>query len=127
MGRSVAEIVEDIAGLTALELSELKKALEEKFGVTASAPIAMAAVPAAGGAPAETAQEKTTFDVILSNAGQAKLQVIKAVKDVTGLSLKEAKDLVDAAPKAIKEGVSRDEAEKIKAAIEEAGGSVEIK
>ncbi|MCL6623545.1 MAG: 50S ribosomal protein L7/L12 [Fimbriimonadales bacterium] len=127
MGRSVAEIVEDIAGLTALELSELKKALEEKFGVTAAAPVAVAAMPAAGGAPAEAAQEKTTFDVILTNAGQAKLQVIKAVKDVTGLSLKEAKDLVDAAPKAIKEGVSRDEAEKIKSAIEEAGGSVEIK
>ncbi len=127
MGRSVAEIVEDIAGLTALELSELKKALEEKFGVTASAPVAVAAVPAGGGAPAETAQEKTTFDVILSNAGQEKLKVIKAVKEVTGLSLKEAKDLVDSAPKAIKEGISRDEAEKVKAVIEEAGGSVEIK
>jgi len=124
----VEEIVEKISGLTALQLSELKKAIEEKFEVTASAPIAMGAMPmmAPGGAEAP-AQEKTTFDAILADAGQAKLSVIKAVRELTGLGLKEAKDLVDAAPKAIKQGVSRDEAEKIKAVIEEAGGKVEIK
>ncbi|HWP31777.1 MAG TPA: 50S ribosomal protein L7/L12 [Fimbriimonadales bacterium] len=124
----VEEIVEKISGLTALQLSELKKAIEEKFDVTAAAPIAMGAMPmmAAGGAEAP-AQEKTTFDAILTDAGQAKLSVIKAVRELTGLGLKEAKDLVDAAPKAIKQGVSRDEAEKIKAVIEEAGGKVEIK
>lgn len=124
----VEEIVEKIAGLTALQLSELKKAIEEKFDVTAAAPIAMGAMPmmAAGGAEAP-AQEKTTFDAILTDAGQAKLSVIKAVRELTGLGLKEAKDLVDAAPKAIKQGVNRDEAEKIKAVIEEAGGKVEIK
>lgn len=128
MATVVEEIVEKIAGMTVLELSELKKALEEKFDVTAAAPMAMGAMMMPMGAPAEAAaEEKTTFDVILTSGGQAKLQVIKAVRELTGLGLKEAKDLVDAAPKAIKEGVSRDEADKIKAAIEEAGGAVEIK
>ncbi|MCH8275758.1 MAG: 50S ribosomal protein L7/L12 [Armatimonadetes bacterium] len=125
MGNSIEKIVDDIAGLKALELSELKKALEEKFDVTAAAPVAVAAV-APGGAEAE-AEEQTSFDPVLTEIGGAKLQVIKAVREVTGLGLKEAKDVVDAAPKAIKEGVSRDEAEKIKSIIEEAGGTIEIK
>lgn len=125
---AIAEIVDKISGLTALELSELKTALEDKFGVTAAAPMGgMMMMPAGGGGEAAAAEEKTSFDVILTEAGQAKLQVIKAVRELTGLGLKEAKDVVDAAPKAIKEGVNQDEANKIKAAIEEAGGKVEVK
>ena len=119
------EILEGIKGLTALELSELVHDLEEAFGVSAAAPVAVAAAPAAEGGAA--AAEKTSFDVILANAGQAKLQVVKAVKDITGLGLKEAKDLVDGAPKAIKEGVSKEEAEQIKSQLEEAGAEVEVK
>lgn len=130
MSEIVQEIVDKIAGMTVMELSELKKALEEKFDVTAAAPMAaMAVMPgatAAGGAEAAV-EEKTSFDVILTDVGAAKLQVIKAVRELTGLGLKEAKDVVDGAPGPIKEGVNKDEAEKIKAAIEEAGGKVEIK
>lgn len=127
MATVVEEIVEKIAGMTVLELSDLKKALEEKFDVTAAAPMGgmMMAAPAAGGEAA--AEEKTSFDVILSEIGGAKLQVIKAVREITGLGLKEAKDLVDGAPGPIKQGVNKDEAEKIKAAVEEAGGKADIK
>ena len=129
MATVVEEIVEKIAGMTVLELSDLKKALEEKFDVTAAAPMAgmMMAAPAGGGGDAAAAEEKTSFDVILSEVGGAKLQVIKAVRELTGLGLKEAKDVVDGAPGPIKQGVNRDEADKIKAAIEEAGGKVDIK
>jgi large subunit ribosomal protein L7/L12 len=128
MANVVEEIVEKIAGMTVLELSDLKKALEEKFDVTAAAPMAgmMMAAPAGGG-EAAAAEEKTSFDVILSEVGGAKLQVIKAVRELTGLGLKEAKDVVDGAPGPIKQGVNQDEANSIKAAIEEAGGKVEIK
>ncbi len=127
MATVVEEIVEKIAGMTVLELSDLKKALEEKFDVTAAAPMGgmMMAAPAAGGEAA--AEEKTSFDVILSEIGGAKLQVIKAVREITGLGLKEAKDLVDGAPGPIKQGVNKDEADKIKAAVEEAGGKADIK
>ncbi|HOB21477.1 MAG: 50S ribosomal protein L7/L12 [Firmicutes bacterium] len=120
------ELIEAISNMTVLELSELVKELEEKFGVSAAAPVAVAAAPAAAGAaPAE--EEKTSFDVVLTSAGDKKVQVIKAVREITALGLKEAKELVDSAPKPIKEGVSKDEAEQIKAKIEEAGGSVELK
>lgn len=130
MASVVEEIVDKIAGMSVLELSELKKALEEKFDVTAAAPMMgmpMAMPGAGGGGEAAAAEEKTSFDVVLSEVGGAKLQVIKAVRELTGLGLKEAKDLVDAAPGPIKQGVNRDEADKIKAAVEEAGGKVEIK
>ena len=122
------ELITAIEGMTVLELSELVHALEEKFGVSAAAPMAMAAAPAAAAsadAPAE--EEKTAFDVILSAVGDKKIQVIKVVRSLTGLGLKEAKDVVDGAPKAIKEGVNRDEAEEAKKQLEEAGASVEIK
>jgi large subunit ribosomal protein L7/L12 len=129
---NIESIVESIASLTAIELSELKKALEEKFGVTAAAPMgafnpAMFAGAGAGAAAAPVEEEQTEFDVILAEAGGTKLQVIKVVRELTGLGLKEAKDLVDGAPKPIKQAVSKDDADKIKAAIEEAGGKVEIK
>lgn len=129
---AIDSMVEQISGMTALELSELKKALEEKFGVTAAAPMgnfnpAMFAGMGGGGAAAPEAEEKTEFDVVLAAAGDAKLQVIKVVREITGLGLKEAKDLVDGAPKPIKQAVSKDEADKIKAQVEEAGGKVEIK
>ena len=118
------QILDAIASMTVLEASELVKAMEEKFGVTAAVAVAgPAAAAAADAAPAE----QTEFDVILTNAGQAKLQVIKAVKDALGLGLKEAKDLVDAAPKPVKEKVSKAEADQLKAALEEAGAEVEIK
>ncbi len=122
------QILEAIEKMTVLELAELVKALEEKFGVSAAAPVAVAAVPAGGAAaaPAE-AEEKTEFDVILTNAGAQKIQVIKVVRELTGLGLKEAKDLVDGAPKPVKEGISRDQAEEIKKKLEEAGATVEIK
>lgn len=123
----VQEVIEIIKGLTVLELSELVKALEEEFGVSAAAPMAVAAMPVAGAAPAEAAEEKTEFDVILTSAGDKKVNVIKVVRELTGLGLKEAKDLVDSAPKPIKEKVSKQEADEIKAKIEEAGGAVEIK
>lgn len=121
------EILEMIKGMTVLELSELVKAFEEEFGVSAAAPVAVAA-PVAGAAAAPAAEaEKTEFDVILTNPGQGKVGVIKVVKEITGLGLKEAKDLVDAAPKAVKEGISREQAEEIKAKLVEAGAEVEIK
>ena len=125
---NIEQAMEIIEGLTLLEMSELVKALEEKFGVTAAAP--MAAMPMAGGAgaPAQAAvEEKTEFDVILSNIGAEKIKVIKVVRAITGLGLKEAKDLVEGAPKAIKESVSKDEAASIKKQIEEVGGAVEVK
>ncbi|MFS8524666.1 MAG: 50S ribosomal protein L7/L12 [Limnochordales bacterium] len=122
------QILEAIENMTVLELSELVKALEEKFGVSAAAPVAVAAMPgAAGGAAAAEAEEKTEFDVVLTSAGDKKIQVIKVVRELTGLGLKEAKDLVDNAPKPVKEGVSKEEAEEIKAKLEEAGATVEVK
>lgn len=122
------EILDAIANMTVLELSELIKAMEEKFGVSAAAAVAVAAGPAAGGgAAAPAAEEKTEFDVILQEAGAKKVEVIKIVRAATGLGLKEAKDLVDGAPKPVKEGVSKDEAEKLKKELEAAGAKVEIK
>lgn len=121
------QIIEAIKNMKVLELVELKKALEEEFGVTAAAPMMMAgAMPAAGG-EAAAAEEKTEFDVVLTGAGSSKIQVIKVVRQITGLGLKEAKELVDGAPKAVKEGATKEEAEDIKSKIEEAGGSVELK
>lgn len=120
------QIMEAIEKMTVLELSELVKALEEKFGVSAAAPVAVAAAPAAGAAPA-AAEEQTEFDVILTNAGAGKINVIKVVREITGLGLKEAKDLVDGAPKAVKEKVSKADAEAIKAKLVEAGASVDVK
>lgn len=119
------EILDKIASMTVLELSDLIKAMEEKFGVSAAAAVAVAA-PAAGGAPAAAAEEKTEFSVILTAAGDNKVNVIKAVREITSLGLKEAKDLVEGAPKTLKEGVSKDEAEKIKKQVESAGAKVEI-
>lgn len=132
MPATIENIVDSIATLTALELSDLKKALEDKFGVTAAAPMAgfnpaMFAGMGGGAAAAEPVEEKTEFDVVLADAGGQKLQVIKVVKDLTGLGLKEAKDLVDGAPSKIKEGVNKETAEDIKKKVEEAGGKVEIK
>ncbi|PKM87809.1 MAG: 50S ribosomal protein L7/L12 [Firmicutes bacterium HGW-Firmicutes-12] len=121
----IAEIIESVKGLTVLELAELVKAFEEEFGVTAAAPVAMAAAPAAAAAPAQ--EEKTEFDVVLKSAGEKKINVIKAVRELTGLGLKEAKDLVDGAPKSVKENVTKDEAEAAKAKLAEAGAEVEIK
>jgi len=124
----INEIIEAVKGLTVLELSELVKAFEEEFGVSAAAPVAVAAaVPAAGAAAAPAVEEQTEFDVILTSAGAAKINVIKVVREITGLGLKEAKDLVDGAPKPVKEKVNKDEAEAIKAKLTEAGASVEIK
>ncbi|PKM58775.1 MAG: 50S ribosomal protein L7/L12 [Firmicutes bacterium HGW-Firmicutes-4] len=122
----VTQLIEDVKGLTVLELSELVKALEEEFGVSAAAPMAMMAAPAAGGA-AEEAEEQTEFDVILTAAGDQKIKVIKVVRELTGLGLKEAKALVDEAPKPIKEAATKEEADDIKAKIEEVGGSIEVK
>ena len=119
------QIVEDLSVLTVLEAAELSKMLEEKWGVSAAAPVAVAAAPGAGGG--EAAEEKTEFDVILAGAGDKKINVIKEVRGITGLGLKEAKDLVEGAPKAVKEGVSKDEAEEIKGKLEAAGASVEVK
>ena len=122
------DVVEFISNMSVLELSELIKEFEEKFGVSAAAPVAMmAGAPAAGGEAAAAAEEKTEFDVILTSAGDKKIGVIKEVRAVTSLGLKEAKDLVEGAPQPIKEGVSKDEAADIKAKIEAAGGTVEIK
>lgn len=125
VSKKVQDIVDAISKLSVVEAFELKKALEEEFDVTAAAPMAMAAMPAAGGA-GEAAEEKTEFDVVLTNAGSNKISVIKVVKNATGLGLKEAKELVEAAPKAIKEGVKKEDAEALKAEIEEAGGTVEL-
>ena len=123
----VNEILDMVKEMTVLELAELVKAFEEEFGDSADAPEAVAAMPAAGAAPAEAAEEKTDFDVILANFGAQKVTVIKVVREITGLGLKEAKDLVEGAPKPVKEGVNKDEAEAIKAKLEEAGATVEIK
>jgi large subunit ribosomal protein L7/L12 len=122
------DILESIASMTVLELSELLKDFEEKFGVTAAAPVAVAAAaPAGGGGAAEAEEEKDEFDVILTEAGDKKIQVIKEVRALTNLGLKEAKDLVDGAPSPVMEKVSKEDAEKAKAALEEAGGKVELK
>lgn len=125
MSEKVTKLIEDVKALTVLELSELVKALEEEFGVSAAAPVAVAAAPAAGGAAA--AEEKTEFDVVLKSAGANKIQVIKAVREITGLGLKEAKAMVDEAPKTVKEAVSKDDAESMKAKLTEAGAEVEVK
>jgi large subunit ribosomal protein L7/L12 len=121
------EIIDAIGGMTVLELSDLIKAIETKFDVKASAPVAIAAAPAAGGAAAAPAEEKTEFNVVLTVAGEKKIQVIKVIRAITGLGLKEAKDLVEGAPKPVKEGVPKDEADKIKKELEEVGATVEIK
>jgi large subunit ribosomal protein L7/L12 len=120
-------IVDTLSSLTVIEAAELAKLLEEKWGVSAAAPMAIAAMPAGGGAAAAPAEEKTEFDVILLSAGDKKIQVIKEVRAITGLGLKEAKDLVEAAPKPVKEGVSKEEAAKIKEQIEASGGQVDVK
>jgi len=127
MAVSKEDVIDFISNMTVLELSELIKELEDKFGVSAAAPVAMAAAPAAGGAAAPAAEEKTEFDVILVTAGDKKIGVIKEVRAITSLGLKEAKDMVEGAPNPIKEGVSKEEAADIKAKIEAAGGTVEIK
>ncbi|MDK2798834.1 MAG: large subunit ribosomal protein [Clostridiales bacterium] len=122
----VTKLIEEVKSLTVLELSELVKALEEEFGVSAAAPVAVAAAPAAGGA-APAAEEKTEFDVVLASAGAEKIKVIKVVRELTGLGLKEAKELVDGAPKTLKEGVSKEDAEAMKAKLAEVGATVELK
>lgn len=119
----IAKFVEEIKSMTVLELNELVKAIEEEFGVSAAAPVMVAGA----GAAAPAAEEKTEFDVVLKSAGANKINVIKVVKEITGLGLKEAKDLVDGAPKPIKEGVSKDDADSIKAKLEEVGAKVEVK
>jgi large subunit ribosomal protein L7/L12 len=128
MATDTAKLVDQLGKMTVLELVELKNSLEETWGVTAAAPVAVAAPGAAATGPAEAAEEeKTSFDVVLSGAGDKKIQVIKVVRAITGLGLKEAKDLVDSAPKAVKEGVAQDEADSIKSQLEEAGATVEVK
>lgn len=124
----LAKLVEELSSLTVLEAAELSKMLEEKWGVSAAAPVAVAAAPAAGGAAAAApVEEQTEFTVILAKSGDKKINVIKEIRTITGLGLKEAKDLVEGAPKTVKEGVSKDEAEKIRKVLEENGASVEIK
>src|SRR5256884_5897302 len=123
----VDKIFDELGKLSVLDLVELKKKIEDEWGVTAAAPVAVAAAPAAGGDGAAAVEEKTAFDVVLTSAGAQKIQVIKVVRAITGLGLKEAKDLVDSAPKAVKEGVAQDEADSIKAQLEEAGATVEVK
>jgi large subunit ribosomal protein L7/L12 len=124
----LTKIVDDLSSLTVLEAAELSKMLEERWGVSAAAPVAVAAAGAAGGgAAAPEAEEKTEFDVVLASAGDKKINVIKEVRAITGLGLKEAKDLVEGAPKTVKEGVAKAEAESIKAKLEEAGAKVELK
>jgi len=123
---TVDTVFESLGSMSVLELVELKNKIEEEWGITAAAPVAAAAAAPAGGAAAE-AEEKTSFDVVLTEAGGQKIQVIKVVRAVTGLGLKEAKDLVDSAPKPVKEGIAQDEADTIKAQLEEAGASVELK
>ena len=121
---AVDTIFDELGKMTVLELVDLKNKIEEEWGITAAAPVAVAA--AGGAAPAEAAEEKTAFDVVLTGAGQQKIQVIKVVRAITGLGLKEAKDLVDSAPKPVKEGIAQDEADSLKAQLEEAGATVEI-
>jgi large subunit ribosomal protein L7/L12 len=123
----LAKLVDDLSALTVLEAAELSKLLEEKWGVSAAAPVAVAAAVGGGAAAAAPVEEKTEFDVILADAGEKKINVIKEVRAITGLGLKEAKDLVEAAPKPVKEGVNKDEAAKIKKILEEAGAKVEVK
>ena len=125
---AVDKVFDELGKMSVLDLVELKKKIEDEWGITAAAPVAMAAPGAAlAGDGAAAAEEKTAFDVVLTNAGQQKIQVIKVVRAITGLGLKEAKDLVDSAPKAVKEGVAQDEADSIKAQLEEAGAEVEVK
>ena len=126
MSEKITALIEEIKVLTVLELSELVKALEEEFGVSAAAPVAVAAAPAAA-APAEAAAEKTDFDVVLAEVGAEKIKVIKVVREITGLGLKEAKELVDGAPKPLKEGVSKEDAEAITPQLEEVGAKVALK
>ena len=126
MASSVDTVFDSLGSMTVLELVELKNKIEEEWGITAAAPVAVAAA-GGGAAPAEAAEEKTAFDVVLTAAGGQKIQVIKVVRAITGLGLKEAKDLVDSAPQNVKEGVAQDEADTIKGQLEEAGASVEIK
>ncbi|MBP6965648.1 MAG: 50S ribosomal protein L7/L12 [Armatimonadetes bacterium] len=126
MADKLAKIIETIDGLTVLELNDLVKALQEKYGVSAVAPVA-AVGPAAAAAPAEAAEEKSSFDVILAGAGEKKIQVIKVVRELTSLGLKEAKDLVESAPQPIKQGIAKEEAEEIKAKLEAEGANVEVK
>ncbi len=123
MSEKIAAMIEEIKALTVLELSDLVKAIEEEFGVSAAAPVAVAAA----GPAAAAAEEKSEFDVVLVDAGAGKINVIKVVREITGLGLKEAKEVVDGAPKAVKEGVSKDDAEAMKAKLEEAGAKVELK
>jgi large subunit ribosomal protein L7/L12 len=123
----LAKIVDDLSSLTVLEAAELAKMLEDKWGVSAAAAVAVAAAPAGGGAAAPAVEEKTEFTVVLAAAGDKKIEVIKEVRAVTGLGLKEAKDLVEGAPKAVKEAVSKEEADKIKATLEKVGAKVELK
>ena len=128
MATDTAKVLDTLGQMTVLELVELKKAIEEEWGVTAAAPVAVAAAaPAGGGDGAPAAEEKDSFDVVLTAAGDKKIQVIKIVRAATGLGLKEAKDLVDGAPGTVKEGLTKDEAEKLKAELEEAGAGVELK
>ena len=124
MAMSKEDFIKEVESMTVMELNELVKALEEKFGVSASAPMMMAAAPAAGAAAAE---EKTSFDVVLTNAGANKIPVIKVIREITNLGLKEAKDIADNTPKPVKTGVAKDEADKIKKQLEEAGATVEVK
>lgn len=124
MAMSKEDFIKEVESMTVMELNELVKALEEKFGVSASAPMMMAAAPAAGAAAAE---EKTSFDVVLTNAGGNKIPVIKVIREITNLGLKEAKDIADNTPKPVKTGVAKDEADKIKKQLEEAGATVELK
>ncbi len=126
MAMSKDQLIEEISSMTVLEMAELVKALEEKFGVSAAAPVAVAAAGGAA-APAAAAEEKTEFNVVLANAGASKINVIKVVRELTGLGLKEAKDLVDGAPKTVKENVSKAEAEEMKKKLAEAGATVELK
>ena len=124
---AVDQVFEELGKMSVLELVELKKKIEDEWGITAATPVAVAAAAGAAGAPAAVEEEKTAFDVVLTGAGQQKIQVIKVVRAVTGLGLKEAKDLVDSAPKPVKEGISQEEADTIKGQLEEAGASVELK
>jgi large subunit ribosomal protein L7/L12 len=127
MAGSVDTVFETLGSMTVLELVELKKKIEDEWGITAAAPVAVAAPAAGGGDGAAAAEEQTAFDVVLTAPGGQKIQVIKVVRALTGLGLKEAKDLVDGAPNAVKEGVAREEADSVKAQLEEAGASVEVK
>ena len=123
----LARLVDELSSLTVLEAADLSKMLEEKWGVSAAAPVAVAAAPAGGGAAAAPVEEKTEFTVVLTKAGDKKINVIKEIRTITGLGLKEAKDLVEGAPKTVKEGINKDEAEKIRKVLEENGAAVEIK